>query len=230
MKTIGLLGGIGPQATMDIERRLHRVAQQRIASHFNRGYPPLVVWYCRHAPVVVDETGQAIKPITPDPRLLDAAAKLGPLCDFLILGSNGADQLRDKISRVAGRPVVSIIEATLAEVRRRGWRRIGVLTLGDGAIYRDPLVAEGLACETPDGAGAGAIARAVFSVMEGRIDPSAATAVGRAVDDLRRRQVDGIILGCAELPLLLGDQADAAPGLINSNHMLAEAAVAHAMT
>jgi aspartate racemase len=229
MKTIGLLGGIGPQATMDIERRVHRVAQERIGPRFNGGYPGLVVWYCRHAPVLVDETGQATKPITPDPRLLEAAARLGPLCDFLIVGSNGADQLRERIVRASGRPVVSIIEATLGEVRRRGWRRVGVLTLGDGAIYREPLVAEGLACETPDGATAGAIARAVFGVMEGRTDDSATTAVRGAVEELRRRGVDGVILGCTELPLLLGDEADMDAGLINSNQMLAEAAVAHAM-
>jgi aspartate/glutamate racemase len=32
MKTVGVLGGLGPQATMEFESRVHRVAQQRIAS------------------------------------------------------------------------------------------------------------------------------------------------------------------------------------------------------
>ena len=36
MKTIGVIGGIGPQATMDFEARVHRVAQRRIPPHFNR--------------------------------------------------------------------------------------------------------------------------------------------------------------------------------------------------
>jgi len=31
MKTIGVLGGLGPQATMDFEARLHAVSQQLIA-------------------------------------------------------------------------------------------------------------------------------------------------------------------------------------------------------
>ena len=50
MKTIGVLGGLGPQATMDFERRLHRVAQRLIAPRMNSGYPPMVVYYHRHAP------------------------------------------------------------------------------------------------------------------------------------------------------------------------------------
>lgn len=47
MKTIGVLGGLGPQATMDFEARLHAVSQQLIAPHANRGYPPLLVYYYR---------------------------------------------------------------------------------------------------------------------------------------------------------------------------------------
>ena len=39
MKTIGVLGGLGPQATMDFEERIHTVSQQLIAQHGNSGYP-----------------------------------------------------------------------------------------------------------------------------------------------------------------------------------------------
>ncbi len=37
MKTIGVLGGIGPQATMDFEARVHRVAQRLIPQRLNGG-------------------------------------------------------------------------------------------------------------------------------------------------------------------------------------------------
>ena len=226
MKTIGLLGGIGPQATMELEARIHRAAQRRIPPRMNGGYPRLVVWYCRHPPIVVDERGHAKQPLEPHPLLLDAAAKLGSLVDFLILGSNGADALRAHVERASGRPVVSIIEATLAEVRRRDWRRVGVIAMGDGAIYSKPLGAAGVACETLEPYG---IARAVFAVMEGRIDDAARAVARDAVADLRGRNVDGIILGCTELPLMLGTEADEAADLINSNQMLADATVNYAI-
>ena len=214
---------------MDIERRLHGVAQRLVPAHLNGGYPPLVVWFCRHPPIVVDEAGLPKLPLAPDPRLLDAASKLGALCDFLIIGSNTGDVLRESISREAARPVVSIIEATLAEVRRRGWRRVGVLALGDGAMYCDPLVADGIVCETPDADARGAIARAAFGVMEGRNDAADRSVIRNALDDLRRRSLDGVVLGCTELPLLVGEEADTAADVINSNQMIAEAAVAYAI-
>ena len=55
MKAIGVLGGIGPQATMDFEARLHAVSQRLIPARENQGYPPLLVRYLRHAPVVLED-------------------------------------------------------------------------------------------------------------------------------------------------------------------------------
>ena len=43
MKTIGVLGGLGPQATMDFEARVHRESQRRIPPRMNGGYPPMIV-------------------------------------------------------------------------------------------------------------------------------------------------------------------------------------------
>src|SRR5262245_10165558 len=57
MKTIGVIGGIGPQATMDFETRVHRVAQRLVEPHYNSGYPPLVVYYHRRPPVIVGADG-----------------------------------------------------------------------------------------------------------------------------------------------------------------------------
>jgi hypothetical protein len=43
MKTIGIIGGLGPQATVDLEMRIHKVAQQVLPQVQNGGYPPMIV-------------------------------------------------------------------------------------------------------------------------------------------------------------------------------------------
>src|SRR5262245_8846741 len=73
MKTIGVLGGLGPQATMDFEVRVHQVAQRLIPQFQNSGYPPMFVYYCRHPPILLNEDHTPRLPIQPDPRLLKAA-------------------------------------------------------------------------------------------------------------------------------------------------------------
>ena len=44
----------------------------------------------------------------------------------------------------------SMVDATVEELRRRPWRRAGVLGVGDPTIYTEPLERLGIACETVD--------------------------------------------------------------------------------
>ena len=129
MKTIGVLGGLGPQATMDFEARVHRVAQRLIPPSYNRGYPPMVVYYFRHAPGLLTDEDKPVIPHRPDPRLLEAAKWLGGLADFLVITANSAHLFRAEIEQAAGCKVLSMIDTTLDEVRRRKWKRVGVLGL-----------------------------------------------------------------------------------------------------
>ena len=65
-------------------------------------------------------------------------------------------------------------------------------------------------------------------MQEGRANTDDTLAVREAVIYLRNKQVDGIILGCTELPLLLPAYVDE-PDLINPTQLLAEAAVRYAL-
>ena len=232
MKTIGVIGGIGPHATMDFETRVHRVSQKLIPQKLNGGHPPMIVHYCRHPPIKVREDGQAIVPLEADPRFIDAARRLGPLVDFLVIISNGAHALAQQVEQASGRKVLSMIDATIAEVRRCGWKRVGVLTLGGPMIYTRPLEALGIACETiEDDSGArDRLYGAIFRSMEGHFDEEGQSAARDAVATLRKRGVEAIILGCTEIPLLYGAGADSESDVINPTQCLAEATVKHAMT
>ncbi|HEX6385042.1 MAG TPA: aspartate/glutamate racemase family protein, partial [Anaerolineae bacterium] len=69
---------------------------------------------------------------------------------------------------------------------------------------------------------------AVLAVMEGSEDDASVATAHNAVANLRAAGVDGIILGCTEIPLLLRANLDAAD-LINPAQLLAEAAVRYAI-
>lgn len=224
MKTIGILGGLGPQATIDLEARIHAVSQQLIPRNGNRGYPPLLVYYHRGIPVVADEHGIPIQPIRLDPRLLDAARWLGTRADFLLIASNGIHRLVDDLTAAAGRPILSMIETTVREVQRRGWGRVGLTTFIDPSVYQQPLTALGIRCEVLPAEHQQRLDAVAPAVSAGTAGARDAKAVCDAVNYLRGRGVDGVILGCTEFPLALGPDADA-PDLINPVALLAEAAV-----
>ena len=213
---------------MDFEQRLHAVSQTMIPRAANSGYPGLVVFYLRHPPLVLNEDGSPIRPPIPHPGLLDVARKLGTLADCIVITSNGAHIFQRDIEEASGLPVVSMVEAVLEEVRRRGWRRSGAIGMGPPLVYMEPLRSMGLGAEQLDGEQIATLDRALLDVMAGLAPPESVALARDAVETLRARDVDGVILGCTELPLLLGPEGEA-PDLINPAQLLAKAAVRFAL-
>jgi len=226
VQTIGVLGGLGPQATMDFEARVHRVAERLIAPSGNRGYPPMVVYYCRFVPHAALEPGS---PLRPHPDLLDAAAELGRVADFIVVTSNFVHLFHAELEQAAGCGLLSMVDLALDEVARRAWRNVGVLGFGEPRVYTRRLPAMNVRSETVDGSLRARLDAAIDQVMEGRAGRDAVDAARDALDTLRLREVDGIVLGCTEIALLLGDAAKNAPELIDPLQLLAEAAVEHAL-
>jgi aspartate racemase len=230
MKTIGILGGLGPQATMDFEVRLHAVAQRLIPPHGNSSYPPLVVYYHRRPPFVMQDERTPVFPLQPDPDLLQAAQWLGTRADFLVVTANGPHIIQSQIEEASGRRVLSMIEVTLAEVQRRGWHTIGVLGFGPPGVpvYTQPLSQLNLTAEVITPELQDPLNLAVMRMQEGRASAEDTQAVREAVTYFRARKVDGIILGCTELPLLLPAYVDE-PDIVNPAQLLAEAAIRFAL-
>ena len=230
MQRIGVLGGISPQATMEFEAQLHRVSQRLIAQDWNRGYPRVVVWYHRELPIQVDGDGRPLVPRRIDPGLLEGAAWLGKAADFLVVACNSAHVGVREIEAAAGCPVLSMIDVTLEEVGRRGWGRVGVLGFGGApAVYVDPLEAKGTRCAAIDGTLQGRLDGGIRAVTEGRETVADHEVALAAVDALRAQGVDGVVLGCTEIPLLLGRKSEGGD-LISPAAVLAEAAVSRALS
>ncbi|HEV8506727.1 MAG TPA: amino acid racemase [Chitinophagaceae bacterium] len=229
MKTIGIIGGIGPQATVDLEMRIHKVAQQVLPQAQNGGYPPMIVEYYRHPPIVVNENNFPVFPLQIDPRLLAVAKNLGTMSDFLVLPTNGVHRFQNEIESASGRKLLSIIDATMDEVKKRQWKKVGVLGLMTLEIYTRRLTEMGIPFETVSDDLQKKIDKTIFSVMEGRDDENDRAIMLEALTELRNKNVDGIIPGCTEIPLILGKEMDASD-LVNPVQLLAEAAVKFAMS
>lgn len=228
MKRMGVLGGISPQATMDFEARVHRVSQRLIPQSFNEGYPPMVVWYHRRPPIRMDADRRPLVPREIDPELVEAARWLGKAVDFIVIPCNAAHVGVDAVREAAGCPVLSMIEVTIDEVVRRGCTRVGVTGFaGPPAVYVDPLRQRNVQCATIDATAQAPLDAAMGAVAEGRENDHDRAAAKTAVASLRAQTVDGIVLGCTEIPLLLAD--DTAGDLISPLALLAEAAVRFAI-
>jgi aspartate racemase len=229
MKTIGVLGGLGPQATMDFEARVHTVSRKLIPARRSGGYPPMLVYYYRFPPFLLGEDETPLLPLQPDSRLLDAARNMAQWANFLVITANAPHVFRAELADAFAGPVLSIVDVTLDEVRRRNPSRIGVLGLGDTRVYTGPLRHQNISTVTLPADLQGPLDTAVFSMMEGSNGLGEREAALAAVDWMRAQSVDAILLGCTELPLLV-EMAAEAPDIINPAQFLAEAAVRYAIS
>ncbi|HSR57071.1 MAG TPA: aspartate/glutamate racemase family protein [Candidatus Binataceae bacterium] len=228
MKTVGVLGGLGPQATMQCEARVHEAAQRLIPQHVNSGYPPMCVYYFRGVPFVADAEGAPERPLRPCSAFLSAAAAVGRVADFLVIISNFLHLFETQIEAASGCEVLSMVDLALEQVAERRWQRVGVLGFGDPLVYTERLSAAGTATETITGDTRRKLDDAIVKVMEGKPDDQAVRAAEFALSELRERPVDGTILACTEIPILLSHPASDAD-LIDPLPLLAEATVRHAL-
>jgi aspartate racemase len=185
------------------------------------------VWYFREPPMAVpaaDAMPEAMAPA--NPALLDAARRLGGWADFLVIPANGVHLWQREIAAAAGRPVLSMVEAAVAEVRRRGWARVGLVDFRppELGVYAGPLGAAGIAHEVVPAARHPALWQVHLAVCEGRAGAAERALLREVIGELRARRVDGVLLGCTEFPLAL-EESDLTVGVINPLDLLAEAAV-----
>lgn len=213
---------------MDFERRVHEVSQRLLPRSGNTGYPRMVVYYHRGPPFLFDDDGAPIEPFRANPDFLDAARRLAGWVDFLVIGANAAHRVQRELEETTGLPVLSMIDVVMAEVERRAWRRAGVLAYLDASVYAAPLDERGIewASVAPDMQAQ--LDELILEYQAGNVTPESHAVVAEALRSVRARNVDGTILGCTELPLMLGRDAEA-PDLINPLALLAEAAVRHAV-
>jgi aspartate racemase len=208
MKIIGMIGGIGPESTIDYYRRLLDGAQKR-----NPGGPALkIVINSIDLQKGLDLLGgnqlnELTKYIVPEVvRLKNAGA------DFGFLSANSPHIVFDNIARRSPIPLVSIVEATCVEAKARGFKKLGLFGTRftmHGRFYPDVFTREGLQLTVPTADEQDYIHdKYINELIPGQFLPE--TREGLLAIATRMKKEDGIqalVLGGTELPLILTDSS-----------------------
>ena len=202
MTTVGLVGGLGPESTIDYYRRI------------------LVAWE-REEPatspsIVIDslDVGRALRLVEADrpalvEYLLESLRRLaGAGADFAAMTANTPHVVFDELAARAPLPLVSIVEVCAEEARRRGLRRLALLGTRftmEGAFYPEVCARHGVTVVAPDEADRVWVhERYVGQLLRVDFRDETRRALVALVERLRNEAgVDGVILGGTELPLLL---------------------------
>jgi aspartate racemase len=146
----------------------------------------------------------------------------------LLLATNTMHKVADAVEEAAGLPVLHIADATAAAVRAAGLERVGFLgtayTMEDGFLV-DRLAAGGVQAVVPPAEARAEVHRIIYDELVRDVvrDESRAT-YRRVMADLVADGVQGMVLGCTEIGLLVGADDTTVP-VFDSTGLHASAAV-----
>ena len=215
--TAGVLGGMGPDATVDFMAKV--IAATSAAD--DQEHARMLV---DHNPKVPNRQAALLGDgEDPGPALAGMAKGLQDAgADFLVMPCNTAHAFAKDIRAAVSIPLVSIIDVTVDACRDKG--AVGVLAT-DGClntgIYQDALQQAHIECVLPNADETAELMRLISAIKAG--DRSEAVAMG--MRDVANTQVAkgarAIIAGCTEIPLVLTEDLLDVP-LVSSTDVLAE--------
>jgi aspartate racemase len=226
---LGVIGGVGPAATVDF---LDKVVRHTDAAR-DQDHIRVVM---DHNPQIPDRTANLIGDgRDPSIALLAACLRLeAQHANLIAIPCNSAHAYVARIQPHLGIPIVNMLDEA-AQYVRRTWPQLDTVGLlaTDGTIetgiYRDAMAAAGLRIVVPDPAHQRRVMQAIYGVKAGANHDACVAHLRAAIAHLAHQGVRVILLGCTELPLLLpGGQLDevASVTLIDPTDVLARRCVA----
>ena len=220
-KIVGVLGGMGPDATVDFMARVIALTpadKDQDHIHMIVDQNPKVP--NRQDAILADGED-------PGPVMAEMAQRLETAgADFLVVPCNSAFGFASAVAGAVSIPLVSIVEVTVEACE--GFSTVGVIAT-DGClqsrVYQDALVAAGIAAELPDNDELTDLMALLNGIKAGYRGERVARGMEALAKALVARGAQAIIAGCTEIPLVLDETAVEVP-LISSTDVLAARTVA----
>ena len=207
MKTLGIIGGIGPESTIEYYRLI--VASYR-ARRPDGSFPPVIINSIDMTRMLGLIGANQMTEVTD--YLSGEVNKLARAgADFGLLAANTPHVVFDEIRHLSRIPLISIVEATCDAALAGNIARLGLFGTRftmQGTFYPDVFSKRGIQLVVPGGADQDYIhdkymRELVHGVFLDETRRGLLDIVDRLID---QQQIQGLILGGTELPLILRDE------------------------
>jgi aspartate racemase len=153
--------------------------------------------------------------------------------DFFVCPDNTAHIVLEQIAADLPLPGLHIAEVVCHEIMNQGWKRVGLLGTKytmTGPVYQRALEQRGLERIVPDEPVREQLNTAIFDELcQAIFNAETTQRFVDAIEDLKARGAECVILGCTEIPLIVTETNSPLP-VIDSTRLLAKYAVTEAMS
>jgi aspartate racemase len=223
---LGIVGGTGPESTVDYYRSIIAIWQRRVG---DGSYPRLIINSV--------EAGQLFRDLARADYRAIAAAVVPALQQLAaagagaaLLASNATHLAFDAIAPVSPLPLLHIVDAATKAAAAAGHRRLGIFGtrfVMEAPMYPDRFGARGMTVVVPTAEEREYIHGKYFGeLVRGMFFDETRDGLVELIARMRDRDgIDGLILGGTELALILTEPSYADVPILNTAKIHAEAAV-----
>lgn len=222
-KIIGVVGGMGPDATVDLFQKI----VSKTSAEKDQDHHKLLIY---NNPQIPDRTAAILENgENPLPELLKTAEKLEKAgADFLAIPCNTAHYYYGDLNKEIGIEIINMIEEVAKKVDgNNNIKKVGLMgTKGviKSKIYHKELNKFDIEVIQPNEKNMDKIMEIIYAIKSGKQDKNRQSKLTEIALDLIDKGAEGLILGCTELPLLFAKDKFDYP-LFISQDILAEIAV-----
>ncbi|MDA3810442.1 MAG: amino acid racemase [Spirochaetaceae bacterium] len=206
MEKVGILGGMGPESTVDYYKNI--ISGYRTIKKDNQ-YPQIFINSINMTEmlsyVVKKDYPALINLLVTGMKDLQKSG-----ADFAVIASNTPHVVFDEVNNQSPIPLISIVDSTIQRALDSELKKL--LLIGTGftmknTFYQDKISKYDISVVIPSELNQEIIHNIIFPELEeGIIIPEKKTQMIRICNEIiNRENIDGVILGCTELPLMIGD-------------------------
>ncbi|MBI3379659.1 amino acid racemase [Candidatus Gottesmanbacteria bacterium] len=153
--------------------------------------------------------------------------------DFAIIPSNSPHYAIKEVQQKSPIPIISIVDITVAECKRRGFKKVGILgvgvTMSDG-LYEKPLKAVGIIPATlPSNRQKKVNDLIIKEIIQGKPTAQTTSKMQGFIQELKDLGCDAFIAGCTEIPVVITSESDSPLPYVDTTRLLAQKAFQEAI-
>jgi aspartate racemase len=226
MKTLGIIGGLGPESTIDYYGKIIALYRERTG---DGSYPQFIINSVNMKKGLDFMEANNLAGMAD--YLLEEIGKLARAgATFGLISANTPHIVFDEVASKSPIPLTSIVEATCAAAKARNLKRLGMFGTRytmQATFYPKVFSREGIDLFVPDPKDRDYIHdKYLNELVAGRFLPETRTNLLAIVDCMKEKHaIDGVILAGTELPLILRNSEHNKIPLLDTTKIHCEAAV-----
>ncbi|MBS3118550.1 amino acid racemase [Candidatus Woesearchaeota archaeon] len=204
MKTVGIIGGLGPETTSEFYLDLIFSCQTKERTH-----RPSILIASVPLPYAIEEDAIS-KNIGIErflPFLISEARRLEKAgADFIVMPCNSLHIFIKEIRNAVKIPVLSIVEETVTFLKKNNLHKVGIVSTSatiKNKLYETAFEKNKLSYETPDEFQQAKMGKIILNLVTGQQNNRDREELIKIINDFEKKGVDCVVLACTDLQLLI---------------------------